>query len=293
MRSKETLATLAELTASQWGMVTSAQAAAHGVARLNLSRLTESGNLVRLAHGVYRDAGAPSGTFADVRAAWLSSEPSRLAGDRLGDGHRGIVVSGETAAWIHDIGDLRSNRTELSAPVRRQTQRADLHYRCRELKETDVTIREGLPVTTVERTIADLVEGRTDLSVVANALRDATLRSELNLARVAENLAPLARRNGHSKDDGTALVDELLAIVGLDQETIAAQIAALEGVGALVTRHYLAHTAEATHSTQLAVAAQTTQPALAAQSRALDWLRLAQVTTTPEDGKTLPRETGP
>ncbi|MFT3860787.1 type IV toxin-antitoxin system AbiEi family antitoxin domain-containing protein [Micropruina sp.] len=293
MKSKDALATLAELTAAQWGMVTSAQAAAHGVTRLSLSRLTESGNLVRLAHGVYRDAGAPSGTFADVRAAWLSSEPSRLASDRLSDGHRGIVVSGETAAWIHDIGDLRSNRTELSAPVRRQTQRADLHYRWREFDETDVTIREGLPVTTVERTIADLVEGRTDLSVVANALREAILRSELDLARLAENLAPLARRNGHSKDDGAALVDELLAIAGLDQETIASQIAALDGVGALVARHYLVHTAKATQSTPFAVPAQTTQPALAAQLRAFDWLRLAQISTTPEASKTLPSEAGP
>jgi hypothetical protein len=239
MKARNALRELAEMSASQWGMVTSAQAATRGITRLDLSRLTESGDLVRLAHGVYKDAGAPSGAYLDVRAAWLSSDPARLAGDRLGDGHRGVVVSGQTAAWLHDIGDLRSNRTELTAPVRRQTQRPDLHYRRRDLPEADVTIRDGLPVTTPERTIADLVENRTDLSIVADVLRDASRKFQLDLGLLADRLAPLAERNGHRKGDGVALLDQLLLIAGIDSETIAAQIASLDGIGALVARNYL------------------------------------------------------
>ena|SRR5680860_85920 len=92
MKARNALRELAEMSASQWGMVTSAQAATRGVSRLDLSRLTESGDLVRLAHGVYKDAGAPSGAHLDVRAAWLSSDPVRLASDRLGDGHRGCLL---------------------------------------------------------------------------------------------------------------------------------------------------------------------------------------------------------
>ena len=241
MKARDALRELAEISASQWGMVTSAQAAARGVTRLDLSRLTESGDLVRLAHGVYKDAGAPSGAYLDVRAAWLSSDPARLASDRLGDGHRGVVVSGQTAAWLHDIGDLRSNRTELTTPVRRQTQRSDLHYRRRDLPVEDVTIRDGLPVTTPERTIADLVEDRTDLSIVADALRDASRKSELDLGLLVDSLAPLAERNGHRKGDGVALLDQLLVIAGIDRETIAKQIASLDGIGALVARNYLMH----------------------------------------------------
>ena len=227
------------MSASQWGMVTSAQAATRGVTRLDLSRLAESGDLVRLAHGVYKDAGAPSAAYLDVRAAWLSSDPARLASDRLGDGHRGVVVSGQTAAWLHDIGDLRSNRTELTTAVRRQTQRADLYYRRRDLPEEHVTIRDGLPVTTPERTIADLVEDRTDLSIVADALRDASRKYELDLELLADSLAPLAERNGHRKGDGVALLDQLLVIAGIDREAIAKQIASLDGIGVLVARNYL------------------------------------------------------
>jgi hypothetical protein len=241
MKARNALRELAEVSASQWGMVTSAQAATRGVTRLDLSRLTESGDLIRLAHGVYKHAGAPSGAHLDVRAAWLSSDPARLASDRLGDGHRGVVVSGQTAAWLHDIGDLRSNRTELTTPVRRQTQRADLHYRRRDLPKEDVTIRDGLPLTTLERTIADLVEDRTDLSIVADALRDASQKTELDLGRLGRSLAPLAERNGHRKSDGIALLDQLLVIAGLDRETIARQIASLDGIGVLVARNYLTH----------------------------------------------------
>lgn len=240
MKARDALRELAELSASQWGMFTSAQAAARGVSRLTLSRLTDSGDLERRAQGVYKDAGAPGGAYLDVRAAWLSSEPARLASDRLNDGHRGVVVSGQTAAWLHDIGDLRSNRTELSAPDRRQTQRADIHYRRRDLDPRDVTIREGLPVTTPERTIADLVEDRTDLSLVADALRDANRKSEIDFTRLADLLAPLAERNRHRKGDGAALLDQLQVIAGIDIETLAREIASRADLGALVTRNFLA-----------------------------------------------------
>lgn len=62
---------------------------------------------------------------------------------------------------------------ELSSPIRRQTQRQEVAYRHRHLEPGDVTIAHGLPVTSIERTITDLVEDRTDLSLVAQVLRDA------------------------------------------------------------------------------------------------------------------------
>ena len=52
---------------------------------------------------------------------------------------------------------------------------------------------------------------------------------------------PLAERNGHRKDDGVALLDQLLVIAGLDRETIAKQIASLDGIGVLVAQNYLMH----------------------------------------------------
>ena len=68
MESKLALVALAEVTASQWGMVSSAQASMYGITRLDLSQLAEAGRLNPLAHGVYMDAGAPRDQVDDLRA---------------------------------------------------------------------------------------------------------------------------------------------------------------------------------------------------------------------------------
>lgn len=212
----QALRVLAELSAPQWGMVTTAQAAVHGVQRLELSRLSKAGHLERLTHGVYRNAGAPSDEFERVRAAWLAADPSRTAEQRLGDLSDGVVIMGTSAASLHGVGDLPADRHELSTPVRRQTQRPDVSYRQRRLAPGDVTVARGLPVTTIERTIADLVENRTDLSLVAQVLGDAARSRRLDTDRLVELLAPLAARNNLPKGDGAALLHRLNVIAGLD-----------------------------------------------------------------------------
>ncbi|WNM25962.1 type IV toxin-antitoxin system AbiEi family antitoxin domain-containing protein [Demequina capsici] len=221
-------------------MVTSAQASVRGVSHMNLNRLTESGDLVRLAHGVYKDAGAPGGQHDELRAAWLASDPARLAWERLRDEPSKVVVSGESAAVLHDIGDFRAVRSEFTTPHRKQTQRPDVHYRTRTLTRDDITVREGLPVTTAERTIADLVEQRAQLDHVGDALRDATRKTKFDSARLVELLGPLAERNGHAKGDGNALLEELLEVAHIDLKSLSRQIVDMPDLGALVARDYLA-----------------------------------------------------
>jgi hypothetical protein len=239
MKASGALRVLAELSASQWGMVTTAQAAAHGVQRLDLSRLSKAGHLERLTHGVYRDAGAPTDEFESLRAAWLAADPSYTAEQRLGDLPDGVVVMGESAASLHGVGDLLADRHEFSTPIRRQTQRPEVSYRQRQLRPGDVTIVHGLPVTTIERTVADLVQDRTDLSLVADVLRDAARTRRLDPDRLAELLAPLAARNNLRKDDGAALLDHLTALAGLDTVSLAERISASETLRALVAANSL------------------------------------------------------
>ncbi len=234
MKSRDVMRLLDELSASQWGMVTTAQAAAHGVPRLDLSRLCQSRHLERLAHGVYRDAGAPSEEFESLRAAWLAADPSHTAEQRLGDFAGGVVVMGGSAASLHGVGDLPADRHEFSAPVRRQTQRREVSYRQRQLEPGDVTLAHGLPVTTIERTIADLVEDRTDLSLVAEVLRDAAQSRQFDTERLTELLSPLAARNHLRKDDGDALLRHLTALAGLDTASLVEEISRSETLSALV-----------------------------------------------------------
>lgn len=240
MRSAEALRLLAELSAPQWGMVTTAQAATLGVKRLDLSRLAKAGLLERLAHGVYRDAGAPSDEFEGLRAAWLAADPSHTAEQRVRDLVGGVVVMGESAASLHRMGDLPADRHELSTSVRRQSQRPGVSYRQRELELSDVTIAHGLPVTTIEQTVADLLEARTDLSLVAHVLRDAARTRRLDTSRLTELLDPLAARNGLRKGDGAALLDRLTTLAGLDTASLAEEIGASETLSALVAANSLA-----------------------------------------------------
>ena len=88
-----------------------------------------------------------------------------------------------------------------------------------------MTVVHGLPATTPERTIADLVDARTDLTLVADILSEAILKETFNLDRLAEALAPLAARNGFDQDDGKALRRHLLELAEMDLPSLAHQIA--------------------------------------------------------------------
>lgn len=92
---------------------------------------------------------------------------------------------------------------------------------------------------TAERTIADLLEDRQDLSLIADALRDASEGRSLDLSRLRELLAPLASRNGFKKDDGSELLERLMRIAGIDMDTCARQIAANPALGVRVTAEFI------------------------------------------------------
>lgn len=240
MKYRSALRELAEVTESQWGMVTSAQAIARGLNHMDLARLAGSGDLIRLTHGVYKDAGAPSDEHEELRAAWLSIEPKRLAWERTQERPSFATVSGETATVLHEVGNLRAMRSEFTTLKRRQTQRQDVRFRTRVLAREDVTVREGLPVTTLERTIADLVEARTQLDHIGAVMRDANRKTSLDVEQLETYLAPLAERNGHRKGDGGALLQQLMKVARIDQASVAAQIASNKGLGAMIVSKFIA-----------------------------------------------------
>lgn len=239
MKSIEALRVLSDITASQWGMLTTAQANTLGVTRLDLSRLAEAGHLERLTHGVYKDSGVPSTEFESLRAAWLSTEPKQLAEDRVQEIETGVVVASTSAASLHKIGDFWSDRHEFTAPTRRQSQREDLRFRQRAIKPQDVTLIEGLPVMRIERTIADLLEDVGDLSLVSDALGDAMKNQAIDADRLSELLNPLAERNGFKKNDGAALLGTMSEIAGLDFNSVVRRITADKTLSARITTDYL------------------------------------------------------
>jgi predicted transcriptional regulator of viral defense system len=215
MKAAEIDGALGEISAGQWGMLTAPQARARGINRSNLAHREADGRLERLTHGVYRQGGAPSLPLDDLRAAWLSTNPEQLAYERTAEPD--VVIGSAAAALVHEIGDIDPLPYRLITRGRRQTQRREIAYSQRSLDAQDVTVRDGLPVTTVERTIADLLRDYGDISLVADALRDAThLDRALDESRLAHLLAPLAQRYGHPEGNGRALLDQLLMAAELD-----------------------------------------------------------------------------
>lgn len=201
---------VADLAEQHWGLVTTNQAASVGVSRLQMSRMASSGSLTRVAHGVYRVAGAPEHPHEPILSAWLALGGATRS---PASGVPPVVAAGATAAELHHIGHLWANPLDFVVPTRRSTRHLGIRLRTEHLDPDEVTFAEGVPTLTVERTIADLVDLLGDLSLVAEVVRDAVDQSRLlSPARLTSHLEPLAAR--HKMTDGHELAQELFDLAG-------------------------------------------------------------------------------
>lgn len=222
---------LADVGAGQWGLLTTPQAVAAGINRMQLSRLNRAGVLTRLAHGVYGLRSAAGERHQDLAAAWLGLDPTRLAFERLADlaadPMADAVVSHASAATLHELGDLDADRHEFTTGARKQTRRQGLRLHRGKLSVGDITRRSGLPVTTPLRTIVDLLADGHDLDHVAGVLADAVRTRQLDLDELADRIGPHAGRRGFGRGAGRVLMDHLLTLGGAKEEADAEQLAAL------------------------------------------------------------------
>ena len=78
MSSTKVAAQVSDLASNQWGLLTTTQAEAEGVSRLQLARLADAGVIERVDRGIY---GIPAAMDerTELRAAWLSLEPKVAA----------------------------------------------------------------------------------------------------------------------------------------------------------------------------------------------------------------------
>lgn len=197
--------------ASQWGMVTTAQAMRMGVSRSQLSHAVSEGRLERVIRGVYRSSEAPIEPKESLYAYWLVLYPSQTAEERIFAKSYDAVVSLETAAWLHGLGNFVPEPYRFSVGKRKQTRFSEIQVRLKSYPQESITICEGLPTTTIEQTIADLVEDHADLSLVSDMVTYAptdTLQ-QLNFACLRDLLSPFAEQNGFARGDGQALMNEL------------------------------------------------------------------------------------
>lgn len=171
---------LAALAEDNDGLVTAEQARASGFADSVLARLAQRKRIERIARGVYRIPYVSPGRFSQYREAVLWAKANR--------GPATVALSHETALVVYGISDANPALIHLTVPAsarlrRKKPKGVVVHHG--DLGPNDVMIHEGLPLTTVDKTIADLLEsgGRTDLMM--QAVSDARREGYINNTEAA------------------------------------------------------------------------------------------------------------
>ena len=155
---------------------------------------------------------------AELQAAWLALRPGLSVAERL-RGPSVEVVSHRSAARLHDLGDMDADRAEFTVHGRRQTRDPDVRYHRGDVPSHAWTVVDGLPVTTVVRTVADLARARVDGGHLAGVVRDAITIHHIEPAVLADALNDHAHHYG--SHNGGALVDDLVHEAGLPHAVVA------------------------------------------------------------------------
>jgi predicted transcriptional regulator of viral defense system len=203
--------TVLSLAEEQWGLVTTQQVEATGVAWSTLARQVRFGSLERVAHGVYRVRGAGEPEHLELRAAWLQLSPATPAWERTpAQG----VVSHRSAAALYGLGHLPADVHEFILPARKQTRRDDVRLHRGDLPDGGWITLNSLPVTRPYRIAADLLAEKEDPGAVGELIADALRPVYDYPGTVARAIAPYAAAHGLRRGDGIGLLRWLLDLTG-------------------------------------------------------------------------------
>ncbi len=201
-------AAIARIAARQNGLFTRPQARGAGSTAAMIQHRLDTGRWVLVARGVYRLAGVPVTWKQRALAACLVAGP-------------GAVVSHRSAAVLWGISGFRPGRLEMTVPVGRSNRNALARVHRSTVKGVR---RDGVPVTTVARTVADL-SAVVGADVLEEAVDDVLCRRLVSLDELRRRAGSKALRavleawNGDALPAGVAemrVVRELLA-AGLPQ----------------------------------------------------------------------------
>ncbi|SDF88644.1 Transcriptional regulator, AbiEi antitoxin, Type IV TA system [Lentzea fradiae] len=217
MKRVEALQVVGEIAADQWGLFTTQQADAAGVNRTTLTRLVSAGIVDHVARGVHLVVAAGTPNHLEEKSAWLRLAPSRRAWERDAADQDNGVLSHRTACVLHELGDIPAPQVEMTVPRRRTTRVPGIRLHRGDLARHEITTtHDGLPVTTVERTIKDLLVARVDGGHLGGVLNDALLRRLVDVRRLLAVLADCAPAYGIDRNDGLRLLQHLLHQAGAD-----------------------------------------------------------------------------
>lgn len=168
---------LAELARVQHGVFSLDQLRELGLSARAVHSRVATGRLHRIHQGVYsltpKSLLTRDGLYM---AAVLACGP-------------GAALSHRSAARLHGLRDYGYTRIEVTVPSRStRTRSGVLIHRSTTLTEADVTVVNGIPVTTIERTLFDLAEVTTQRQL-ERAFDQAEMIEGLHLVKINDQLA--------------------------------------------------------------------------------------------------------
>jgi predicted transcriptional regulator of viral defense system len=147
----------------QAGYFTAAQARQAGFSRSLLSYHVGGGRFVRARPHVYRLAQFPASSHEDLYVAWLEAGPE-------------AVISHDSALALYGLSDLLPAQVHVTVPRTASRRRRGIRLHTKRLSPQEVTRYEGLPVTTVRRTLVDVAAAGLADEQVQLAIREALRR---------------------------------------------------------------------------------------------------------------------
>jgi predicted transcriptional regulator of viral defense system len=150
------------------GLLTAEQARSAGVTDSVLARLVQRERIERIARGVYRIPHFPPGRFSQYREAVLWAKANR--------GPHSVAISHATALSVYGISDANPSLIHLTVPKstrlrREKPKNVIVHHG--DLTKNDITVQEGLPLTTISRTVTDLLASGGRIDLLRQAVSDA------------------------------------------------------------------------------------------------------------------------
>lgn len=185
-----------KLAGEQQGLFTSAQAVNLGVNRAMITRKKQQGAIEQIRYGVYALASAPSDPHHEIRAAWLSLEPSQTAVQRIMN-HEGPILCGTAAAEIYEVGVFYTERYDFYSSTRKQSRDKHIRVRLRNLEKEDVETVDGMLVVSPTVLVCDFLEEYYDLNDVTTLIRDLVdSRRKISWNRVEETAQKVSEGYG-------------------------------------------------------------------------------------------------
>ncbi|MDD7587180.1 MAG: hypothetical protein SPK00_04260 [Corynebacterium glucuronolyticum] len=208
MTTEAALVILESISSDQWGLVTREQAVREGVSAFELSCLLDEKVLYSVRPGVYSLPSAPLGRFEDLQASWLSLDAGRFLAERWEDGPT-FVVAHESAAAVHGIGNLIPHaNTFVTSGSGSSTGPGFEVLIAQDVGADDVVSIDGLPVTSIGRTIADLAVEGMERQYLSIMVVDALEKEGVRVRDIASRLDACA--SAYGANSGRQLVHQLM-----------------------------------------------------------------------------------